>query len=106
MARKRAARTERRAQERAEHKEARQLVRDRERLAQLTEGGSRDHPVVVPAASVIDGRARARPCPQCAGELRVEAHRAVDGLRALDVRCQQCGVPRVVWFRIVVQELN
>ena len=102
MARKRAARTERRAQERAEHKEARQLVR----LAQLTEGGSREHPVVVPAASVIDGRARARPCPQCAGELRVEAHRAVDGLRALDVRCQQCGVPRVVWFRIVVQELN
>ena len=102
MGRKRPERTERRARER----DARQLVRDREKLAKLVAGGAREHPLDVPTAAVIEGRAAAMPCPQCSGELRVVEHRSEGGLRAVDVACRQCGVPRTLWFRIVVDEVN
>jgi predicted Zn finger-like uncharacterized protein len=94
-------RTERREHERA----ARKLVRDRERLAALTQGGAKTHPIAVDSAAVIENRARALPCPQCEGEYRIVDHRSEGpGLRAVDVRCQQCGVARTLWFRIVVTE--
>jgi len=53
-------RTARREQERA----ARRLVRDREKLAALSPGGSDAHPIDVTSAAVVEGRARAIPCVQ------------------------------------------
>jgi predicted Zn finger-like uncharacterized protein len=101
VGKKRPERTERRIQERA----ARQLVRDREHLARLVAGGAREHPIAVPSAAVIEGRAGA--CPQCGAEYRVVEHRSEgQGVRALDVACRQCGTPRTLWFRIVVTEAN
>jgi predicted Zn finger-like uncharacterized protein len=56
---------------------------------------------------VIEGRATAQPCAQCAGEYRIVDHRSeAAGLRALDVKCQRCGVGRTLWFRIVADEVN
>ncbi len=79
----------------------RHLVRDRERLAQLSRGGSREHPIEVDSAAVVEGRARAVPCPQCDGSLRVRDHRApASGLRAVDVTCERCGTRRTLWFRL------
>ncbi len=103
MGRKRPERTERRARER----DARKLVRDREKLAGLVAGGAREHPIEVPSAAVIEGRASALPCVQCAGEYRIVEHRSEGaGLRAVDVACRQCGVPRTLWFRIALDEPN
>jgi hypothetical protein len=96
-------RTERRIRER----DARQLVRDREKLAKLVAGGASDHPIEVSSAAVIEVRVGSLPCPQCAGEYRVLEHRSEGpGLRAVDVACRQCGVKRTLWFRIVVDEPN
>jgi predicted Zn finger-like uncharacterized protein len=80
----------------------RQLVRDRERLASLSEGGSPARPLVVASASVVEVRAAALSCPQCRGSYRVHDHRApAGGIRAVEVTCRQCGVARTLWFRIV-----
>jgi hypothetical protein len=103
MARKRPERTERRTRERA----ARQLVRDREKLARLVAGGAREHPLEVPSSAVIEIRARAMPCAQCEGEYKVIEHRADGaGVRAVDVACQRCGVKRTLWFRIASDDPN
>jgi predicted Zn finger-like uncharacterized protein len=103
MGKKRPERTARRAQERA----ARQLVRDREKLAALEAGGSAERPFAVASSSVIDGRVRATPCPQCGGEYTLVEHRSAgQGMRAVDVRCRTCSVARTLWFRIVVDEPN
>lgn len=103
MGRKRPERTERRARERA----ARQLVRDREALAKLVAGGAAEHPIQVASAAVIEGRAAALPCAQCGGAYRVADHRSEGaGLRAVDVRCTQCGVARTLWFRIAIDGPN
>ena len=81
---------------------ARGLVRDRERLWALAPGGSAERPIDVTSSAVIEVKARATPCPQCEGTLRLEDHQAVDAaLRKLDVRCVLCGVPRSLYFRIV-----
>ncbi len=103
MGKKRPERTARRERER----DARQLVRDREKLARLVAGGSAERPIEVPSSSVIEGRVRAMPCPQCEGELDVKDHRSQGaGLRAVDVKCRTCGTPRTLWFRIVTDEPN
>jgi hypothetical protein len=96
-------RTARREQARA----ARRLVRDREKLAALSPGGSREHPVPVPSAAVIEVRARAMSCPQCDGTYRIREHASVaSGLRRVEVTCQLCGTPRVLWFRLISHEPN
>jgi hypothetical protein len=96
-------RTEKRVRER----ELKQLVRDRERLASLSPGGSAERPVHLASASVVEVRVRNTPCPQCGGELRVTEHRApAPGLRSVDVRCQLCGTPRTMWFRLDSVEPN
>jgi len=103
MGKKRPERTARRAQERA----ARQLVRDREKLAVMVAGGSAERPIEVPSSAVIEGRVRSLPCPQCEGELQIREHRSAGaGVRAVDVRCHTCGSPRTLWFRIVSDEPN
>jgi hypothetical protein len=101
--RKRPERTARRAAER----DARKLVRDREKLAELSPGGARERPIEVASAAVIEGRARSLPCPQCAGPYDLRDHRSAGpGLRCVDVVCRQCGAPRSLWFRISVDEPN
>jgi hypothetical protein len=96
-------RTERRVAER----DAKKLVRDRERLAKLVAGGSKDHPIEVTSVAVIEIRVHSLPCPQCEGEYRIDDHRFEGaGLRALDVACRMCGTRRTLWFRIVVDEPN
>jgi predicted Zn finger-like uncharacterized protein len=103
LGKKRPERTARRAQARA----TRQLVRDREKLAALVAGGSMERPIEVTSSAVIEGRVHAMPCPQCDGELRVKDHRSTGaGMRAVDVKCQTCGAPRTLWFRIVSDDPN
>lgn len=107
MGKKRPERTARRIDERA----ARQRVRDREKLALLSPGGSRERPIAVPSPSVIEIRAHAMPCPQCGGEYKIGEDRVVaadngDRLRAVWVACVQCGVKRELWFKLVVDEPN
>ncbi|HEY7957507.1 MAG TPA: MJ0042-type zinc finger domain-containing protein [Polyangia bacterium] len=99
MGRKRPERTARRRAERG----ARELVRDREKLAALDIGGSPERPIEVSSSAVIEGRARAQRCPQCGGSYRIEDHQAPSAtLREVAVRCAQCGVGRRLWFRITV----
>jgi hypothetical protein len=97
---KRRPRTARRERERA----ARKLVRDRDRLASLEEGGAPERPIEVDSASVIPGRARSRPCPLCGGALQLDEETAesVEGrrLRCAHMTCRQCGIGREIWFRI------
>jgi len=101
--RKRPERTTRRAQER----DARKLVRDREKLAGLSPGGARERPIEVMSAAVIEVRAGSLACPQCAGRYRLRDHRSAGpGVRCVDVTCQQCGVPRTLWFRIAADGPN
>jgi uncharacterized protein with PIN domain len=103
---KKRARTERRANER----EARKLVRAREKLATLEPGGSPERAIEVPSASVVDVRARSLPCPQCGGRLRLLEHTANDvegqSLRAARMTCETCTAPRVFWFRITSAQPN
>lgn len=100
---KRPERTARRARER----DARKLVRDREKLAALSPGGAKERPIVVASAAVIEGRAGSLPCPQCEGQYRIRDHRSAgSGVRCVDVTCRQCGAPRTLWFRIAVDEPN
>jgi len=103
MGRKRPERTARRQSERA----ARQLVRDRERLAALVPGGAPDRPIEVASSSVIEARARGQRCPQCDGSYRIVDHQAESAaLRVVEVSCQTCGVTRRLWFRIAATGPN
>ena len=96
-------RTEQRERERA----ARKLVRDREKLAALSPGGSEQRPIHVMSASVVEVRVSHLPCPQCGGEYRVKEHRsASSGVRAVDVTCVLCGTPRTLWFKLGSDEAN
>lgn len=100
-------RTAARTEARIEARDARQLVRDRERLAALEIGGSRERPIPVSSSSVIEVRVRSLACPQCRGEYRLRDHLApAPGLREIEVTCVQCGVPRTLWFRLVSDEPN
>ena len=103
MARKRPERTQRRRDERA----ARELVRDREKLAAMSPGGSAERPISVPSSAVIEIRVGAMPCPQCGGRYKLKEHGSAGaGMRELSVVCQQCHVGRVLWFKIVPDEPN
>lgn len=86
---------------------ARKLVQDREKLARLSPGGAREHPIEVTSSAVIEVRVEGMPCAQCGGQYRVREHAAPSpGLRQLDVICRQCSAPRVLWFRIVPDDPN
>lgn len=103
MGRKRPERTARRARERAVHR----LVQDREKLAALASGGSPEHPISVPSASVVEVRVRALACPQCEGEYQLEDHQTAGaGLRKVSVRCRLCHAARALWFRLEPAQPN
>jgi hypothetical protein len=92
---KKRGRTERRVQER----DARKLIRDREKLAALEI--SRERPIEVTSSSVIPVRARSQKCHQCGGSLHLDEEIAESAeLRAVDVSCQRCAAGRRLWFRI------
>ena len=96
-------RVSRRLAERA----AKKLVQDKEKLALLSPGGSRDRSMVVPSSAVIEPRALGMPCIQCGGQYRVREHAApASGLRRIDVTCRQCRAPRTLWFRISPDDPN
>lgn len=80
---------------------------DRERIAALSRGGSRERPIRVASASVVEVRTGALSCPLCGGSYRLDEHVApAAGLRRVDVHCRHCSTPRTLWFRIVERELN
>jgi len=93
-------RTERRVRERA----ARELARDRHKLALLSAGGTPERPIEVTSAAVIPVRARGTPCPLCEGTLRLDDESAStkDGrlIHGAHVTCVSCGIARVLWFRV------
>ena len=94
-------RTAERAARRSDERAARKLVRDKQALAALEPGGSRERPIEVVSSAVIEPRAGSLPCPLCAGTLRVEEHLAPSAaLRQVKVRCVRCGVARDLWFRL------
>lgn len=97
MGRKRPERTERRSRER----DARRLVRDRERLAGLLPGGSAERPIEVVSPAVIETRVGSLECPQCQGGYTLDDHQSGgEGLRVVDVTCRLCHVSRQIWFRL------
>lgn len=80
---------------------------DRELLAALSAGGSRERPIRIASAAVVEVRTSALACPLCGGSYRLDEHIApAAGLRRVDVHCRQCSTPRSLWFRIVERELN
>jgi hypothetical protein len=105
-ARTESARTQRRALERAEQS----VAKDRQRLFELEAGGSPQHPLEVPSASVVETHALGVPCPLCGGAHELVEHAAVvqDGvrLRAAHLRCRQCGSKRSLFFRLVEPKPN
>jgi hypothetical protein len=100
MARPPRSRRARREQDRALRKEVRRV----EELAARLPGGTPERPIDVGAASVVEVKARATPCPQCGGELQLESDRAEPTprglLRALGLACRVCHAPRTIWFRV------
>ncbi len=93
-----------RAQRREAERETKKLMRDRERLAALSPGGAPDRPIEVSSASEVEIAARAAPCIQCGGIVRIDEHLAETigamRLRITHVSCPACGTKRVVYFRI------
>jgi len=82
-------------------------VRDREKLAAMSPGGAREKPIEVDSAAVVEPRVRALACPQCDGPYKLVEHRSVEsGIRAVDVRCTTCTMPRTLWFRLVSSDPN
>lgn len=65
-------RTERRERER----EARKLVRVKERLSKLERGGTQEHPIEVGSSAVVEVRIHGMQCPQCAGHYQIVDHRS------------------------------
>jgi predicted Zn finger-like uncharacterized protein len=96
-----------RRSKRAEARAFRQLVRDREQLAGMAPGGSSERPIAVASAAVVETRIHGSTCPQCEGTYRIVEHTSPSaGVRRVDVRCQLCGTPRTLWFKIVSDEPN
>jgi hypothetical protein len=100
-----AGKTERpRRRKREEARAARKAVRQTERLAAALPGAAFDHPIEVASSSIVEGRARATPCPQCGGDLELRGDRASSTprgvLRELDLACRRCHAPRRLWFLV------
>ena len=106
MARPPRPRRKQREQARALRKE----VRRTEALAGKLAGGSPDHPIDVPSAAVVDGKARGTPCIQCGGDLEVRGERASATtrgvLREIALACRRCHAPRTLWFRVAPAVTN
>lgn len=93
-----------RATRRQNDRDVQKLMRDRTRLAALEKGGAADRPIQVIAASEVEIAARATPCIQCGGIVRVDEHAAetigTERLRIAHVSCPACGTKRAIYYRI------
>jgi D-serine deaminase-like pyridoxal phosphate-dependent protein len=93
-----------RAARRTAERAAQKLTRERRRLALLDAGGTRERPMSVDSASVVEVRAEAAPCLDCGGPVRTIEHRAEsDGqrrTRVAVVACRRCGAQRTFYFHI------
>lgn len=100
MGAKKRARTLRRELEREQER----LVRAKEALALLSDGGTAARPIEVESASQIEPHARAMECFACGDHYRVLEHQALhEGARAIrlvTVVSPQCGRQRRVYFAI------
>jgi hypothetical protein len=100
----------RRAQRRAEDREAQKLSRDLEKLADMGEGGSPERAIRISSPAEVEVQARATRCPVCQGELRVEEHTAetLGGARVRVARvvCAVCRRKRAIYFRLAGSSLN
>jgi len=65
--------------------------------------GSREFPIRITSAAVVEVRTAAMTCPHCAlGTYRIAEHVApAAGLRRVDVTCRHCSSERSLWFRLV-----
>jgi predicted Zn finger-like uncharacterized protein len=80
---------------------------ERELLASLLPGGSRERPIKVGSAAVVEVRTQALACPLCGGSYRIDEHVApASGIRRVDVHCRHCSTPRSLWFKLVSYEPN
>ncbi|MEO7331550.1 MAG: hypothetical protein ABI193_23450 [Minicystis sp.] len=99
-------RSERRAEERARDK----LARDVEKLWSLGPGGSPARPLAITSPTEVEVIARSTRCPLCEGELRLDEHAAeIIGkarLRVAHVTCRVCRVPRAIYFELGASRLN
>ncbi len=106
MVEKKRKRSDRRAEERAREK----LARDVEKLWALGPGGSAQRPLAITSPAEVEVIARSTRCPLCEGELRVDEHAAeVIGkarLRVARVTCLVCRAPRAIYFELASARLN
>jgi hypothetical protein len=81
------------------------FVRAKAKLLDLLPGGTREHPLDVASAALVEPKARSVQCPRCDEAFTLEAHEAHLGdqgrLREARLRCRLCGDRRSMWFRIV-----
>ena len=94
-----------RRQKREQERALRKTVRQLERLAVELPGGAPERPLEVASASVVETKARAMRCIQCAAtEMELRSDRATSTargvLRELAMVCRQCHAGRAVWFRV------
>jgi hypothetical protein len=75
------------------------------KLARLETGGSPENPIELESASLVEPTTTSTPCARCGGQLRVDDHTAekINGslLRVVHAHCYQCGVPRILYMRIL-----
>jgi hypothetical protein len=97
--------------------EARELARRREKLfearaklAMLEPGGSKERPLEVVSASLVEVRAETEPCLRCSQPNRCVEHTALSTahglLRVAHLRCPSCAVERLLYFRILPSQLH
>jgi len=99
-----------RTRERALARAGEKLVRQKEKLFLLEDGGTPERPILVASPVVVELKAAALACPRCGATVRMEEHRAptVGGVRLREavVRCPRCGAERSVWFQLNETTLN
>jgi hypothetical protein len=102
MARPPRARRQRREDDRLRRKTVARL----QQVATELPGGAADRPIDVTSASLVELKARATPCLQCAGELEIRGEAASSTtrgvLRQVELACRRCHAPRTLWLRIGV----
>jgi endogenous inhibitor of DNA gyrase (YacG/DUF329 family) len=96
--------------ERANARAGEKLVRQKEKLFLLEDGGTPERPIPVTSPVVVELKAAALACPRCGATVRLEEHRApsVGGVRLREalVRCPRCGTQRSMWFRLIEASVN
>jgi hypothetical protein len=97
---KKLGRKERRERERAAEK----IVRAKEKLARMEEGGAPERPIVLESASQVETHARSTTCARCDVPHHVDDHTAETAgdvrLRVAHVRCAMCGSRRAIYYRL------